>query len=218
MTNDNGFDVLEHLGAVKRTVAHRERDGRLARVVTATREYETTIEDVWDALTNAERIPRWFLPISGDLRLGGHYQLEGNASGEITECVPPTLLGLTWGMMGEGSWVKVQLTQLEPERTRLHLEHTAYVPEEIWGQFGPGGVGVGWDLAILGLGEHLRTGKPADRGEFEAWTVSDEGKAYVRGSSDDWAQASIADGTPEDAAREAAARTFAFYTGAPPDA
>src|SRR5882724_8555264 len=29
----------------------------------------------WDAMTNAERIPRWFLPISADLRLSGRYQL-----------------------------------------------------------------------------------------------------------------------------------------------
>ena len=32
-----------------------------------------------------ERIPRWFLPVSGDLRLGGRYQLEGNAGGEVLE-------------------------------------------------------------------------------------------------------------------------------------
>ena len=44
---------------------------------------------MWDAVTSAERIPRWFLPISGDLRLGGRYQLEGNAGGEVLECAPP---------------------------------------------------------------------------------------------------------------------------------
>ena len=43
------------------------------------RTYETTIVDLWDAITSAERIPRRFLPISGDLRLGGRYQLEGHA-------------------------------------------------------------------------------------------------------------------------------------------
>lgn len=40
---------------------------------------------MWDACTDPERIPRWFLPISGDLRLNGRYQLEGNAGGAITE-------------------------------------------------------------------------------------------------------------------------------------
>ena len=28
-------------------------------------------------------------PISGDLRLGGRYQLQGNAGGEILVCEPP---------------------------------------------------------------------------------------------------------------------------------
>lgn len=72
-------DVASYVGAVIREVDSREHEGRLARVVVATRTYDTTIEDVWDALTNAERIPRWFLPISGDLRLSGSYQLQGNA-------------------------------------------------------------------------------------------------------------------------------------------
>ena len=34
---------------------------------------DAAIDDVWDACTNPERIPRWFLPVSGDLRLGGRY-------------------------------------------------------------------------------------------------------------------------------------------------
>ena len=61
------FDVEGHLGAVKRSVASLERDGQPARAVVLSREYATTVEDLWDALTSGERIPRWFLPISGDL-------------------------------------------------------------------------------------------------------------------------------------------------------
>lgn len=79
-------DAVRHAGAVVRSVEDREHEGKPARVVLASRRYATDIEDAWDALTNAERIPRWFLPISGDLRLGGRYQLEGNAEGSITEC------------------------------------------------------------------------------------------------------------------------------------
>jgi hypothetical protein len=73
------IDVLRYIGAVTREVQNREFDGRPARVMLATCAYDTTLDDVWDAITNAARIPRWFLPISGDLRLGGRYQLEGNA-------------------------------------------------------------------------------------------------------------------------------------------
>ena len=73
------FDVARHVGAVTRKVEAREHDGRPAHAVIATRTYPTDIDDAWDALTSAERIPRWFMPIEGDLRLGGRYQLQGNA-------------------------------------------------------------------------------------------------------------------------------------------
>ena len=70
------MDVGKMVGAVTRVVGTREIDGRPARVVVAQRRYAGTIDEVWDALTNAERIPRWFLPVSGDLRLGGRYQFQ----------------------------------------------------------------------------------------------------------------------------------------------
>lgn len=40
------------------------------------RDYDAPIEELWDALTDPERISRWFLPVSGDYRVGGRYQLE----------------------------------------------------------------------------------------------------------------------------------------------
>ena len=92
------FDVASHLGAVTRTVSSLEVDGKPARAVTLERSYDTTAKDLWEALTNAERLPRWFLPVTGDLKLNGRYQLEGNAGGMITTCEPPERLGLTWSL------------------------------------------------------------------------------------------------------------------------
>jgi len=207
------IDVARHVGAVTREVGSREVEGRMARVVLATRAYDTTIEDVWDALTSAERIPRWFLPITGELKLGGHYQLEGNASGEITACEPPHHLAVTWACGGPVSWVTVRLSPDPKGGTRLELEHIAHVGDDLWGQFGPGAVGVGWDLAILGLGQHLATGTTVDPKEAAAWSASDEGQSFIRRSSEDWCRASIAAGTELTAAKTAAARTTAFYTG-----
>src|SRR6187397_2271932 len=92
------FDVIENIGAVQREVRDCERDGRPARAVVAERTYDTTVDDLWDAITDGDRIPRWFLPIEGDLRLGGRYQFKGNAGGDILECERPRRLRLTWGM------------------------------------------------------------------------------------------------------------------------
>jgi uncharacterized protein YndB with AHSA1/START domain len=207
------FDVLRYIGAVTREVRTREFQGRPARVIVAGCAYDTTMDDVWDAITNAERIPRWFLPISGDLRLGGRYQLKGNAGGQITACEPPRTLGLTWEMGGQISWVNVRLSELSDGGTRLQLEHIAHVPDDFWNQYGPGAVGVGWDLAMMGLGTHLETKATLDPKKGMEWPLTEQGKAFVGRSSEDWARASIASGTPEQAARESAARTTAFYTG-----
>ena len=206
------IDVIRTIGAVTREVASREYEGRPARVVVATRTYDTSMEDVWDAISSPERIPRWFLPVSGDLKLGGRYQLQGNAGGEITRCEPPRHLAVTWEFGGEVSWLSVNLAADPRHGTRLVLEHIAYVDDERWKQYGPGAVGVGWDMALMGLALHLESGAPVDTQAAMTWLATPEGKDLVRRSSDDWRRASVADGT--DAAEAAAAmRTTAFYTG-----
>lgn len=206
-------DPIDHIGAVTRAVESRTHNGKSARVIVATRVFDTDIADAWDAITSAERIPRWFLPVSGDLTLGGRYALKGNASGQITQCEPPRALGLTWEFGGEVSWVQVRLTEVNAAQTRLDLEHIAHVDDDRWNQFGPGAVGVGWDMTLMGLAMHF-TSSPAVTPETAgAWMVSDEGKAMMRASSNRWRDASVAAGANPDSAKAAADRTSAFYTG-----
>jgi uncharacterized protein YndB with AHSA1/START domain len=210
------LELNRYIGAVTRTVENRLRDGRPARVVVAERTYDTTVDDLWDALTTAERIPRWFLPVSGDLRLGGRYQLKGNAGGTITRCEPPRVVGLTWEMGGDISWVEVMLEPTRDGQAHLRLEHVAHVTDDRWDEYGPGAVGVGWDMALAGLGTHLATRAAVDSREAMAWLSSDDGKAFMRESSDGWCRASIDAGTDSAAASAAAARTTAAYTGESP--
>lgn len=205
------YSVATHIGAVVRRVEDREHEGKPARVVVATRDYATGLGDCWDALTNAERIPRWFLPISGDLKLGGRYQFTGNAGGTITRCEPPHHLSATWEFGGGVSWVNVTLTRLAPKTTRLTLEHIAH-PSPHWEQFGPGAVGIGWESGLMGLAEYLRGGglKPEDA---PAWMGTDEGKRFMRLSGEAWGEAAIAGGDDPMAARRQAEATIAAYTG-----
>lgn len=205
--------VSQLIGAVTRTVSRRDVEGTPARVVAAARPYGAPPEEVWDALTNPERIPRWFLPVSGDLRPGGRYQLEGNAGGEILQCDRPRHLRITWEMHGQASWLGVRLSEEGSGGTRLELEHVAHVPEDFWDQFGPGAVGVGWDQALFGLEQHFATGERVTPAEAARWVASEEGRSFVRQSSDAWRAASVAAGTDAAAAEAAAARTTAFYTG-----
>lgn len=112
------------------------------------------------------------------------------------------------------SWIEVRLSDDPSGGAWLELKHIAEVPEEVWSQFGPGAAGVGWDLGLLGLAQHLATGRTIPP-EATDWMSSPEGKAFVASSSDGWAQASIAAGTPPEDAMPARDRTTEFYTAAP---
>jgi len=210
------IDVAHEISTIDRRVGSRTLEAGEARTITVSRVYDTSPEDLWDACTDPERIARWFLPISGDLRPGGRYELEGNASGTIERCEPPHSVDATWEYGGEVSWIELRLTPESGDRTRFTLEHVAHVADEFWDQFGPGAVGVGWDQAVLGLSLYLTS--PADlpeRDAVEAWQTSDEGRQFSGLASDRWAEASIAAGTDPTAAQAAAGRTTDFYTGVP---
>ncbi len=207
------IDPGAQIDTVARTVRPAgERDGQELFIVASTRPYAVDVDDLWDALTSQDRLPRWFLPISGDLRLGGRYQLEGNAGGEILVCQPPRRLAVTWEFAGQLSWLEVLLTAEKPGSTRLDLEHT--IPaDDHWRQFGPGATGVGWDMGLTGLAEHLATGAAADPAAAMAWLGSADGRAFIARSSAAWARAAVVAGMPEPDATAAAARTTAFYSG-----
>jgi uncharacterized protein YndB with AHSA1/START domain len=208
------IDVVHQINSVQRRVGSRMVDAGEARTVIVGRTYEAPIEDLWDACTNAERIPRWFLPISGELRVGGRYQLQGNAGGTIERCDPPRSFAATWEMGGQVTWIELRLSPEANGGTRFELEHIAHVDDELWAQFGPGAVGVGWDLALSGgLVRHLASGESVDPAEAAAWSASEEGRRFMTLSSQAWCDASIAAGTDADAARAAAARATAAYTG-----
>jgi hypothetical protein len=194
---DVSFDPVATAGLVTREVRSGSRDGTPTKIAIARRSYPTDRADLWDALTNAERIPRWFLPVSGELKVGGRYQLEGNAGGTV-------------------SWLDVTLIP-DGERTTLELAHEASLPPGMWEQFGPGATGVGWDLGLRGLGLFLDSGAPVDPATAVTFPASPEGAEFIRQAAAGWADAAVKDGAEAGAAHEAAMRTAAFYTP-PPEA
>lgn len=208
------IDVARQIGAVTRRVDNRELDGKPARAVVAGQTYSTTPDDLWEAITSPERLPRWFLPVTGDLKLGGRYQLQGNAGGEILVCDPPKHLKVTWEYGGEISWLDVTIAPAANDGATLRLEHVAYVSDERWNQFGPGAVGIGWDLTLVGLEQHTTTRSAKTAEEGMQWMMSDEGKDFMRQCNDRWRDASVACGTDAAAAQASADRCIAAYTGA----
>ena len=207
-------DIVDQINDIRRQVGSRTVAEGEARTIVLRRTYDATAEDVWDACTDPERISRWFLPVSGDLKLGGHYQLEGNAGGDILTCEGPNRLRVTW-VYGDPtappSEVDVRLTPAGEGSTVLEMEHIAIVPEEFWSEYGPGAVGVGWEGAALGLALHLRGGSVGDP---VAWQLSDEGREFATRGSVAWGAAMEVAGASPEAAARAVANTTAFY--APP--
>lgn len=180
------FDLLDELAAIRRGVA---RDGTRETVsVTVSRTYDAEPEDVWDALTSPERLPRWFYPVSGDLRAGGSFQLEGHAGGDIRRCERPSWLQVTFG--GPESIVDARIEGIG-DRTTVKLTHT--VPLAMAGS-GAGAlfVGPGWDGALLGLGLYLR-GQAV--GDPLAAAISPEVIEFNGGSIERWTSAVQSSGT-----------------------
>ena len=211
-------DIVREIEAVQRKVGRGLIPAGDGRVIRLRRTYDAPIDDVWDALTNPERIGRWFLPISGDYRVGGRYQFEGNAGGEIVSCDRPNAFKVTWvyGDMGDPAAVSELVVRLEAvgdEATTFELEHTAVVPDEFWDEYGPGAVGVGWDQGLLGLSLHLRGG--ASVGDPIAWQLSDEGREFAKQSSEAWGEANATAGADPAVVAHNVASTLAFYTTVP---
>jgi uncharacterized protein YndB with AHSA1/START domain len=201
------------MDATSRTVTV---DGGTGRTMTLRRHYDADVTDVWQACTDPERLARWLTPVSGDLRPGGRFQLQGNAGGEILRCEPPRRLAVTWEAPGDQP-----VTRVEAELTAagggtdFELRHRGPVDPDFWAQFGPGAVGVGWDLALYALGLVLAGEPQPDR---VAGPGSPAYRELVTGSSQAWQAAAEAAGIPPDQAKAAADRTTAFYAPAPPGA
>jgi uncharacterized protein YndB with AHSA1/START domain len=145
------IDIAEQIGAISRQVEQQQSEAGGIVTVTLERRYPAEVADVWPAITDPERLRRWFLPITGDLRPGGNFQLEGNAGGDILTCEAPRHLQVTFG--SESSIVDVLLSGDRGE-TWLKLTHS--VPLELAGSTaGALYVGPGWDGALLGMALYL---------------------------------------------------------------
>jgi uncharacterized protein YndB with AHSA1/START domain len=143
---------------------HRTIPAGEARVAVFTRTYETTLEDLWDACTNPERLRRWYVPVTGDLRVGGTFAQVHMGSGTVLACDAPHLLKVSLG--GGADEIELRLTPgADAGTTTLELQHaTTLDSHEIGGQvydaiFCMGG---GYYPRLLALDLHLRGTLPDD--------------------------------------------------------
>ncbi|MBW8487172.1 SRPBCC family protein [Actinomadura parmotrematis] len=205
-------ETVRQLGAVTRRVGERALESGRARTVVLGQRFPGSPADVWAVLTDPARLPCWFLPVTGELRPGGRFEIEGNAAGVVEHCDPPRAFAVTWEARGQASRVEVRLAPDAGGTTRLELEH-ALPDDEHWARYGPGAVGVGWEMALLGLAVYLAGGRATTPRARAAWAVSHEARAFMAVGCERWREAAVAAGEDEAAARAAADNTRAAYTG-----
>lgn len=180
------IDIVEQINATQRGIGDLPFADGPGSSVLLRRTYDAPVEDVWDACTNQQRVSRWMGPVEGDLRLGGAFQIEGNAGGEILRCEEPRLLRVTW-VLGEGMATEVEVRLAsDGNGTVLELEHTApaAVVDELFRAYGPGGtigIGGGWDLALVGLGFEL-----AGTDVAPGWDATREAQRFAVRSCHAW--------------------------------
>src|SRR3546814_4343737 len=104
------IDPVATAGLVAREVRTGSRDGVPTKIAVATRTYPTDQADLWDAVTNPDRIPRWFLPVSGEL---------------VENTTLPTKLvgGDPVGPYPAGSPSYMSFRSLDRKSTRLNSSH-----------------------------------------------------------------------------------------------
>jgi uncharacterized protein YndB with AHSA1/START domain len=163
---------------------HRRISAGNARVAVFRRVYDAPIDDVWDACTNPDRLCRWYVPVTGDLRVGGTFHQSPMGSGVITHCAAPHELTLSLG--GGADEIELRLSSTEDARTALELQHATTIDQhQIGGQmfdaiFCMGG---GYYPRFLALHRHLHGTLPDEYDPLTFHQLPELQPVIARGSA-----------------------------------
>lgn len=199
------IDIASWLAGTGRDV-EKSADGGYEVILR--RRYDHSADKVWAACTAPEHLKEWFLAVSGDLKLGGKFQLEGNAGGDILECDAPNALRITW-VYGDHTPQKLSLRlEKDGDGSVLELRHIDPGDAIVDLAFA---VGPGWDAPVIAVGKYLDGNMP----ERSWWMESPEAIQMITGSIRAWQAALTKSGVADqEAIDKAAAASLGFYTGA----
>ncbi len=161
-------DVTSPRGEVRRAP-----DG--GRTMVFERRYDHPIEDVWSALTESDRLARWFGSYDGTGSVGGTVTLtltaDEDAGGEpstvhIIECDPPRRLVVDLPETQTRSW-RIALTLSERAGTTMLLFEQTVPPDMSTADVGPG-----WHWYLDRLGASLAGSPMPDWDDYYPALVS----------------------------------------------
>lgn len=157
---------LPDLGTTTHELRRRTIPAGQARSAVFRRRYDASVEDVWDACTDPERLRRWYAPVEGDLRAGGSFTQGDFGPGLITRCEAPHRLTVALGGGDPApDQIELRLAALADGTTLLEFEHaTTLDSHEIGGQIFDAVycMGGGYGPRLETLEQHLAGTLPAD--------------------------------------------------------
>jgi uncharacterized protein YndB with AHSA1/START domain len=153
MTSTAIIGSLHHLDAGTATVRVEDR-------------YDTDVEDLWSALTEANRLRRWIADVEGDLRVGGDFRASFTSGwegpGRVEICDRPRRLLLVMDPGQDDTTEIDAVLQPDGDHTVLVIEERGLPVAHVAGH------GAGWQAHMEDLGAHL-AGR--DKGDWHSrWT------------------------------------------------
>jgi uncharacterized protein YndB with AHSA1/START domain len=151
MTDNNGGPRI--LGSLRTLDEEPKRLGAV-RVEDV---YDTSIEDLWSALTEPSRLARWIGEFDGDLTIGGqfhaHFTSTWTGLGRVDICEPPhRLLVTTWDEDEDPTAIEAVL-EAHGDKVLLVIEERGLPLQDLAGH------GAGWQAHIEDLATYL-AGRP----------------------------------------------------------
>jgi uncharacterized protein YndB with AHSA1/START domain len=180
-----------------REVGRRRIAAGDARTAIIRRTISAPIETVWAACSEPDRLNRFFLPVTGNLRPGGNFQFQDQAGGQILRCDPPHHIAVTWDYPGRAvDEVTLHLSPGPNGDTVLELEHATVTKLVEWdGQMFDviPGVAAPWETILDYLAKYLR-GELPDAPGVEWYTPNPEDQALDAQRTEIWT--ALADSAP----------------------
>ena len=115
--------------------------------------YDTDIDGLWSALTEPNRLARWYGQIKGDLRPGGefHGRLEyWEGTGRVEACEPPRRLLVTTKGADEPYHEHIEATLTADGNQTILVIETRGMPLDLVAAYG-----VGYQIHAENLANHL---------------------------------------------------------------
>jgi uncharacterized protein YndB with AHSA1/START domain len=120
--------------------------------------FDTSIEDLWSAITEPDRLARWLARVEGELKLGGEFRASFTSTwegpGRVDICEPPRRLLVTMQPGEEDETVIEAVLTPDGEHTLLVVEDRGLPVAEAPVH------GAGWQVHIEDLADYL-AGEPA---------------------------------------------------------